>query len=183
MTALVEELYARVVRPILFQLDPETAHRLTLAFLAGVPAGISQRDASELRQRLWGLEFSNPIGLAAGMDKDVRAAGAWQAIGFGFVEFGTVTPHPQPGNPPPRMWRIVEHEALINRLGFPSEGMQVVARRLGRLRHGRPKVRIGVNLGPNRETPRERVAENYAVLARSAGACLETEVALHRIRA
>jgi dihydroorotate dehydrogenase len=169
MGSLVEELYARVLRPILFRLDAETAHRMTLAFLAGVPIALCPPDPPELRQRLWGIDFANPVGLAAGMDKDVRAAGAWQAIGFGFVEFGTITPRPQPGNEPPRMWRLAGHQALINRLGFPSAGMDAGARRLGRLRHARLKMRAGVNIGPNRDTPRDRVTEDYATLMRTLG--------------
>lgn len=166
MGAIVDEFYTRVLRPILFQLDAESAHRLTLAFLAGVPVGICLQDPSELRQTLWGLEFGNPVGLAAGMDKDVRAAGAWQAMGVGFTEFGTITPRPQPGNPSPRMWRLPERQALINRLGFPSAGMEAAARRFGRLRRTSLKMRVGVNIGPNRDTPRDRVAQDYATLMR-----------------
>jgi len=169
MASMVEELYARVLRPILFQLDPETAHRLTLTLLAGVPIQIRPRDPPELRIELCGLDFANPIGLAAGMDKEVRAAGAWQAMGFGFAEFGTITPRPQPGNAAPRMWRIAEHQALINRLGFPSAGMEPAANRLGRLKRAGLRIRVGVNLGPNRDTPRERVAEDYAALMRAVG--------------
>ena len=166
---MVENLYARVLRPILFQLDPETAHRLTLTLLAGVPVGICPRDPPELHIELCGLDLANPIGLAAGMDKEVKAAGAWQAIGFGFAEFGTITPRPQPGNAGPRMWRIGTHQALINRLGFPSAGMEPAADRLGRLKRAGLRIRVGVNIGPNRDTPRERVAADYAALMRRVG--------------
>ena len=166
---MVEELYARVLRPILFQLDPETAHRLTLTLLAGVPIQICPRDPPELHVELFGLDFANPIGLAAGMDKEVKAAGAWQAMGFGFAEFGTITPRPQPGNAAPRMWRVAQHQALINRLGFPSAGMEPAANRIGRLKRAGLRIRVGVNIGPNRDTPRERVAEDYAVLMRAVG--------------
>ncbi len=164
---MVEALYSRILRPILFQFDAETAHRMALAFLAGVPIVGRANDPPELRCKLCGLEFSNPIGLAAGMDKDVRAAGAWQAIGFGFVEFGTITPRPQAGNAPPRMWRLPTHRAVINRLGFPSAGMEAAERRLRRLRDARLRMRVGVNIGPNRDTPRERVAGDYASLMRA----------------
>jgi dihydroorotate dehydrogenase len=160
-------LYTRIMRPLLFRLDAETAHRMTLMFLAGVPIAIRPSDPVELRQTLWGMEFANPIGLAAGMDKDVQAPGAWQAMGFGFVEFGTVTPRPQPGNPPPRMWRIEEHRALVNRLGFPSAGMEAAAHRLGSLRPRGLRIRVGVNIGPNRDTPPGRVAEDCATLMRA----------------
>jgi len=169
MPSMVEQLYARVLRPIVFQLPAETAHRLTLALLAGVPIGPCPHDPPELRTTLCGLELANPIGLAAGMDKEVKAAGAWQAMGFGFAEFGTITPRPQPGNPPPRMWRLPEHQALINRLGFPSAGMEAAARRLGGLRRAGLRMRVGVNIGPNRDTPRERVAADYALLMRTLG--------------
>ncbi len=169
MASTVEQLYARVLRPILFQLDAETAHRLTLTLLAGVPIGMRPHDPPELRIQLCGLDLINPIGLAAGMDKEVKAAGAWQAMGFGFAEFGTITPRPQPGNATPRMWRIPDQRALVNRLGFPSAGMEPAAHRLGRLRRAGLKMRVGVNLGPNRETPRERVAEDYAALMRTLG--------------
>ncbi|MFZ0887188.1 MAG: quinone-dependent dihydroorotate dehydrogenase, partial [Candidatus Binataceae bacterium] len=119
MNATLDALYARILRPIVFRLDAETAHRFALAVLSRIPLLRPVSDPPELRQTLWGMELRNPVGLAAGMDKDVRAAGAWQAMGFGFVEFGTITPRPQPGNPRPRMWRLPEHRAVINRLGFP----------------------------------------------------------------
>jgi len=116
-------LYRSLLRPILFSLDAEIAHQLTLSMLSMMPPLPVAPDPPELRCSLWGLEFSNPIGLAAGMDKDAIAIGAWQSLGFGFAELGTITPRPQPGNPKPRVFRLPEHHALINRLGFPSEGM------------------------------------------------------------
>jgi dihydroorotate dehydrogenase len=161
----IDQLWQRLVRPLLFQLDPETAHRVVLALMAGVPVLELQEDDPLLAQNLWGMRFSNPIGLAAGLDKDVAAAAAWQMLGFGFAEVGTITLRPQPGNPRPRLWRLAEHRALINRLGFPSRGIDVAVQRLVRL-HGRGlRMRLGVNLGPNKETPPERVADDIAALA------------------
>ena len=93
------------------------------------------------------------------------AVAVWQMLGFGFAEVGTVTPRPQPGNPRPRLWRLPEHRALINRLGFPSLGMQIAAERLTRLRRRGLRLRLGVNIGPNKETPPERVADDIAALA------------------
>ncbi len=160
--------YERVVRPFLFRLDPETAHHLTLAGLGTIarcPGGerivrvmARSEDDERLRVRVGDLTFPNPLGLAAGLDKDARAIEAWFALGFGTVEVGTVTPRPQPGNPRPRVWRLPEDEALINALGFPSEGAAVVRQRLVGRRFPGP---IGVNLGKNAMTPLELAAEDY----------------------
>ncbi len=100
------------------------------------------------------------------MDKDGRALRAWEALGFGLVEIGTVTPRPQPGNPKPRMWRIADHQALINSLGFPSEGAEAVALRIERWRRRFSRLRLAVNIGPNKATPADRVPDDYALLAR-----------------
>jgi dihydroorotate dehydrogenase len=165
MPALYDFAYPLLL-PLLFRIDPEKAHRLTLSLLRHVPQLGLARDSPELRASVFGLTFSNPVGLAAGMDKDAVAARAWTRLGFGFAEIGTVTPRPQRGNPPPRIWRLPEHHALINRMGFPSDGMERVAARLRRIRAGQTPMRIGVNLGPNRDTPPERVSEDYAALIR-----------------
>lgn len=159
------DLAYRMMKPALFSLDAETAHHLVQTFLSAIPAVTPRRDPPELACNLWGIEFSNPIGLAAGMDKGARAIGAWQALGFGFAELGTVTPRPQPGNEKPRLWRIREHRALINRLGFPSEGMDAIAPRIARIRRNPLRIRIAINIGPNKDTPVERVAADYAALA------------------
>ncbi len=156
--------YRRILRPLLFRLDPEISHRLTLGLLARLPAFKPAIDPPELRTEAFGLYFSNPIGLAAGMDKDVRAPLAWNMLGFGFAEFGTITPRPQPGNEKPRMWRLLEHRAVINRLGFPGEGLAMVAPRIERLRNRQLRMRIGINVGPNKDTPAEKIAEDYATL-------------------
>jgi dihydroorotate dehydrogenase len=171
MTPPTETFYHRVLRPLLFQLDPERAHRLTLAMMR--PLAILRKpvpDPPALAMAPWGIRFSNPIGLAAGVDKDIRAVAGWQAVGFGFAELGTVTPLPQPGNPRPRVWRLPEHRAMVNRLGFPSAGMEAAARRLQRLRQRGLKIRLGLNLGPNKDTPQERVASDYATMVARLGA-------------
>jgi dihydroorotate dehydrogenase len=169
MLPLAQATYAWLLRPLMFRLDPERAHRMTLALLARTPAFSPAPDPPELRTTLGGLTFSNPVGLAAGLDKDARAAAAWNALGFGFVELGTVTPHSQFGNPRPRMWRITERRALVNRLGFPSDGMEAVKPRIQRIRAQGLRMRIGLNFGPNKDTPPERVAEDYAALASRLG--------------
>ena len=165
MAPFLDLLWQRALRPLFFTLEPELAHRIVLTLLAGVPALSAPADAPALGQDLWGMRFSNPVGLAAGLDKDATAVTAWQMLGFGFAEVGTITPRPQPGNPRPRLWRLPEHRALINRLGFPSLGMEVSGRRLERLRGRRLRLRLGVNVGPNKDTPPERVADDIAAAA------------------
>jgi dihydroorotate dehydrogenase len=156
-----------LARPFLFHIEPETAHGLALRSfklfhrlgLAGLPgSAIAGR-----RVRAMGLEFPNPVGLAAGLDKDGEFIDALAAFGFGFIEVGTVTPRPQPGNPRPRMFRIVEREAIVNRMGFNSAG---VARVVENVRRARYDGILGVNIGKNFDTPIERAAEDYL-------ACLE----------
>jgi dihydroorotate dehydrogenase len=156
-------------RALLFRIDPERAHRLTLAWLRRTPHLRVRRDPPELQTSVFGLTFSNPVGLAAGMDKNATAIRAWESLGFGFVEIGTITPQPQPGNPPPRIWRLLEHHALVNRMGFPNEGMEKVAPRLSQLPAGLKRMRIGINLGPNRSTAGERVPQDYSQLIRRIG--------------
>lgn len=170
MLAGAQTLY-RLLRPALFRLDPETAHRVTLAILAAIPPLAASSDAPELGTSVFGINFSNPVGLAAGMDKEGRAAAAWQTLGFGFAELGTVTPRPQPGNPRPRLWRLPAHRALVNSLGFPSRGMDAMAGRIARLRRNPAiRIRLGLNFGPNKDTPAEAVAADYAVLMERLGA-------------
>ncbi len=166
----LDALYRWLLRPYLFGLDAETAHRLTLAMLSAAPPFSIPKDPPELGVKLWGMDFSNPVGLAAGMDKDGVAVGGWQTLGFGFAELGTITPLPQPGNEAPRIWRIRERRALINSLGFPSEGMEAVARRIGRVRKGGIAIRLALNFGPNKNTPPTGVAAAYASLMARMGA-------------
>jgi dihydroorotate dehydrogenase len=160
-----------LIRPLLFRLDPETAHRLTLRllqFTGNFPP--ARRVAAALFSappqpvHSFGLDFRNPVGLAAGYDKDARAWRGLAALGFGHLELGTVTPLPQPGNDRPRVFRLREDDALINRLGFPSEGAAAVVHRL----RNRPAAGtiLGVNIGKNKDTPLELAAREYASLLR-----------------
>jgi dihydroorotate dehydrogenase len=143
--------FYRLVRPLLRALAPETAHRVTVAALAaGFGGRVHESDPPSLRQQLWGLDFPNPVGIAAGFDKDARAPAALLRLGFGFVETGTVTPRPQPGNPKPRVFRLDEDWAVINRMGFNSGGLDALVRRMtGR---DRGDGIVGVNIGRNRDS-------------------------------
>jgi dihydroorotate dehydrogenase len=162
--------YERFVRPLLFSLDPETAHNLTircLAVLGDFPfllRALQRFQASPKPKTLFGITFPHPVGLAAGFDKNGLALPGWAALGFGFVEIGTVTAKPQPGNPRPRIFRLPHQEALINRLGFNNDGADVVADRLRRLREagGWPKIPVGINIGKSKVTPLETAADDYA---------------------
>ena len=142
------------VRPLLFALDPEAAHNLTLAALkTGLKAGLvpaAPADDPILATSFAGLSLPNPIGLAAGFDKDAEVPDAMLRLGFGFVECGSVCPRPQPGNPKPRLFRLVEDEAVINRFGFNSKGVEFARARLS-ARQGRPGV-VGINLGANKDS-------------------------------
>jgi dihydroorotate dehydrogenase len=160
--------YERLVRPLLFSLDPETAHRLTIELLrCASHFDVALRVLRFFRSRskprtLFGLNFPNPIGLAAGLDKNGVALPAWAALGFGFIEIGTVTAKAQPGNPEPRIFRLPEQQALINRLGFNNDGADAVAERLRKLHDsGRwPAVPVGINIGKSRATPLEKAADD-----------------------
>ena len=160
--------YERFVRPLLFSIDAETAHRLTIgSFRAASHVDLALRVLNfrppAKPKRLFGLNFPNPIGLAAGLDKNGVALPAWAALGFGFIEIGTVTAKPQPGNPKPRIFRFPEHNALVNRLGFNNDGANVIARRLSKLqRSGRwPEVPVGINIGKSMSTPLTEATEDY----------------------
>src|SRR5205809_686134 len=162
-------LYERLVRPLLFSLDAETAHRFTIALLRQASQfDLALRTLSAFRpppkpKVLFGLNFPNPIGLAAGLDKNAVAIPALAALGFGFIEIGTVTAKAQPGNPKPRIFRLPEQQALINRLGFNNDGADVVAERLRKLRESRrwPAIPVGINIGKSRVTPLERATDDY----------------------
>ena len=156
-------LYA-LARPLLFALDPETAHLLTLA-LADAPLrfGLLRARVPRCPVRAMGLEFPNPVGLAAGLDKNAEYVDSLAALGFGFIEVGTVTPRPQPGNPRPRMFRLPAANALINRLGFNNVGVDAFVENLRRISW---RGVLGVNIGKNFDTPNERAADDYV-------ACLE----------
>jgi len=150
-----------LARPFLFALDPETAHNAALRFsgLAGLFAG----KPPACPVRAMGLDFPNPVGLAAGLDKQAEHVDALAALGFGFLELGGVTPRPQPGNPRPRMFRIPQARAIINRYGLNSIGVDAFAENL---RKAKTKCIRGVNIGKNKDTPNEKAADDY-------GYCLE----------
>ncbi len=160
-------LYTSLLRPLLFRLDAEHAHHFALRMLAVTPSallrmvfGAPPRDRSKT---VFGVAFPNPVGLAAGMDKNADALPAWEALGFGFIEIGTITAHPQPGNPAPRLFRYPAQQALVNRMGFNNDGAQAVAARLERLRaSGRwPKIPVGVNLGKSKITALDDAPADY----------------------
>ncbi len=154
------DLYG-LLRPLLFRMDPEKAHDLAFAIGERICEWPKLPDAEipkELKRTVFGLGFPSPIGLAAGLDKGARLLPLWKSMGFGSVEIGTVTPRPQPGNPKPRLFRLPEEGLILNRMGFNSEGAEVVAARL----KDRPEgLIVGGNLGKNKETPEERALEDY----------------------
>jgi len=154
-------LWEKLARPIMFTLDAERAHELGMASLkAGLARPFYKKcdDPQFSSIERFGLKFSNPIGLAAGFDKNGEVVVPLASLGFGFVEVGTVTFEPQPGNSKPRMFRLPEHYALVNRLGFNNDGAKAVA---ARLRSIDRKCVIGVNIGRNRSVPNEEAVENY----------------------
>ena len=152
---------------MLRQLDAETAHRLAIQGLAWAPLPAPPADDPILRTKLAGLDLSNPVGLAAGLDKNAEALKGLGRLGFGFVECGSVTPRPQPGNPRPRLFRLSEDRAIINRMGFNNDGLEAFARRLD---SRPPGVVVGANLGANKETE-DKAADYVLGLNRLAGAC------------
>ncbi|HML10858.1 MAG TPA: quinone-dependent dihydroorotate dehydrogenase [Stellaceae bacterium] len=158
-----------LIRPLLRALPAEAAHRLTIRALAGglasfVAGGGGEPDPQSLRQTLWGRDFPNPIGVAAGFDKDAEVPDALLRLGCGFAETGTVTPRPQPGNPKPRIFRLYDDGAVINRMGFNSRGLEPT---LARLRARPRKGVVGVNLGKNRDS--EDAAADYLEGVRRVG--------------
>lgn len=149
-------------RPFLFALDPERAHTAGLlaieaAYRTGLNPLVASRPAP-LPTEVFGLTFANPVGLAAGMDKNGAHIDALGSLGFGFIEVGTTTPRPQAGNPKPRMFRLAEHEAVINRLGFNNEGVDALVRNVERVRW---RGVLGINIGRNKDTPNERAVDDY----------------------
>lgn len=175
MGVLYRSLYGGVLR----HTDPERVHGLALGALAAaqrLPGGLMALGAFAARQdprlevSLWGLTFANPLGIAAGMDKEAQAVEALFALGFGHVEVGTVTSRPQPGNPKPRLWRLTSERGLINAMGFPSEGAEALGARLGALTASRVSGRVpqgrvvGINLGKNRDTELAQATQDYTAL-------------------
>ncbi len=148
---MLDVLY-RLAKPLLFALDPEAAHDLVFSGMGVVRvlAGLANlRPDPVLRRTIAGLEWGGPVGLAAGLDKNGVGVRTWEALGFGAIEVGTVTGQAQKGNPKPRLFRLIEERALINRMGFNNEGAVALSARLNRLREAGlwPKVPVGANLG------------------------------------
>lgn len=159
-------LYA-IARPLLFSLDPEAAHHLTLPLLrSAARAGIAQRMSKAVSdpRQLMGLNFPNAVGLAAGLDKDGAYIDGLAALGFGFIEVGTVTPRPQPGNPRPRIFRLPEANALINRMGFNNGGVDAFVHNVQSSRFYQERQGVlGLNIGKNADTPIERATDDYLI--------------------
>src|SRR5215207_3949082 len=163
----MSKLYEKLIRPALFRLSPETAHEFGIEALKiglgsksaqKLAAGKFAADADFGALERFGLQFKNPLGVAAGFDKNGIVVNQLAAIGFGFVEVGTVTYDPQKGNPKPRLFRLAEDFALINRLGFNNEGAPRVVERLKKIQ---PNCILGVNIGKNKDVPNDRAIENY----------------------
>lgn len=156
-------MYKSLIRKLLFLLPPETAHHYALKLSGFPPAGkllkkIYRFERPSLRREVFGLSFPNPVGLAAGFDKNAEYFAELADLGFGFVEIGTVTPRPQPGNPLPRLFRLPKDAALINRMGFNNDGAEAIAERL---RRRRPGLLIGGNIGKNKSTPNQEALKDY----------------------
>ncbi len=162
-------MYKSLVRKILFQFDPEKIHHFSFSmikgmmkvpFIPGITKSIFKVEDPVLERKLFGLTFKNPVGLAAGFDKNALLFDEFSNYGFGFIEVGTVTPRPQPGNPKKRIFRLKADEALINRMGFNNDGVDVVVERL---RKRKTDVIIGGNIGKNKVTPNENAIDDYLI--------------------
>lgn len=160
-------MYKRVIRPLLFKLDPESAHHFTFSFLkflfripfvSALTRNFFTDKRPQLQRKLMGINFPNPVGIAAGFDKNAELYNELSDLGFGFIEIGTVTPKPQPGNAKPRMFRLPSDHALINRMGFNNHGAEYAA---GLLAKNKRKIIIGGNIGKNKITPNESAAVDY----------------------
>ena len=153
-----------IVRPALFKLDPERAHELTfqqLRFISGTPLeGLIRQSLPSRPVNCMGLTFPNALGLAAGLDKNAECIDAFGSMGFGFVEVGTVTPRPQPGNDKPRMFRLVEAEGIINRMGFNNHGVDHLVENVKKARF---RGILGINIGKNKDTPVEQGKDDYLI--------------------
>lgn len=151
--------YQSILRPFLFSMDPESAHNMALNAVKNGLIGGSPSNFPNLERELFGVKFPNPVGLAAGFDKNGEALNQWKNLGFGYVEVGTITRHAQSGNDKPRMFRIPEEKALINRMGFNNHGADAAANAFEKANPGIP---VGINLGKSKITPIEEAAEDYA---------------------
>src|SRR5690554_135068 len=161
-------MYKTLIRPILFQFDPEKVHHFTfgmISFLNKIPGvsalirSVYQVNNPKLEREVFGLKFNNPVGLAAGLDKDAKIYNELNNFGFGFIEIGTITPKPQDGNPKKRLFRLKEDKGIINRMGFNNSGVQVAVERLKK-NNG---VLIGGNIGKNKVTPNDKAVEDYKI--------------------
>ena len=161
--------YYPFIKPLLFKLDAEATHYLTLKGLKlSHQAGLDKLLNSAMIEKpvkVMGLDFPNPVGLAAGLDKNGDYIDALAALGFGSLEIGTVTPRPQPGNPKPRLFRLIEHQAIINRMGFNNQGVDYL---LEQVRSSQYKGVLGVNIGKNFDTPIDKATEDYLICLRKA---------------
>jgi dihydroorotate dehydrogenase len=162
-------IYRLVIRPILFLFDPEKIHHFTfsaLRFICQLPGGkwlltlFYRIDSQNLSTTIGGITFKNPIGLAAGFDKDAKLIDELSCLGFGFIEIGTLTPLPQPGNDKPRLFRLPADEAIVNRMGFNNGGVQAAVERL---RKRNPEIVVGGNIGKNKVTPNEKAWADYKI--------------------
>lgn len=171
--------YKTILKPLLFRSDPEKIHYRVVCWLKSALRNPLFRNISRsifcysnpaLHRKVFGIDFPNPIGLAAGFDKDAKYVEELASLGFGFIEIGTVTPLPQSGNEKPRMFRLPEDSALINRMGFNNEGVSAAANRLRKLKG---KVIIGGNIGKNKNTPNEDAAEDYLICFRELFDCVD----------
>lgn len=155
-----------IIRKLLFSINPEKVHYLVMNALntayktpfRGLIKSLFSIQSPGLERELWGIKFPNPVGLAAGFDKDAKYTDALASLGFGFVEIGTVTPRPQPGNPKPRLFRLPQDKALVNRMGFNNDGAKAAAERL---KHRKENLIIGGNIGKNKDTANENATSDY----------------------
>tara|TARA_B100000949_G_scaffold182704_1_gene164050 strand:- start:3469 stop:4485 length:1017 start_codon:yes stop_codon:yes gene_type:complete len=160
-------MYKTIIRPLFFSFDPEKIHYFTFSLIrffhkigfGSIFRSIYKVESPKLERELFGLKFSNPVGLAAGFDKDAKLYKELSNFGFGFIEIGTVTPKPQPGNEKPRLFRLKEDAAIINRMGFNNDGVEEAVERL----KGNDKVLIGGNIGKNKTTPNEEAVNDYII--------------------
>lgn len=160
-------MYKKLIRPFLFLMDPEKVHHLSFKLIrftnkfGGTRIFGKPITDKKLERTVFGIKFPNPVGLAAGFDKDAKLYHELSNFGFGFIEIGTVTPRPQPGNEKPRLFRLKEDEAVINRMGFNNGGVQEAVNRLKNNKHSQTPVIIGGNIGKNKDTPNEKASEDY----------------------
>lgn len=164
-------MYKTIIRPIFFRFDPEKIHHFTFSMLrfyqkigiGKIFGSIYKIENPKLERELFGLKFPNPVGLAAGFDKDAKLYRELSNLGFGFIEIGTVTPKPQIGNEAPRLFRLKEDSAIINRMGFNNGGVEAAVERLKNNPKGNRRVLIGGNIGKNKDTPNEEAVNDYLI--------------------